>query len=163
MLSLGDRAPKAAPGLGREGPGATASTTGVRSPRVPLAAGSDAAASELTRDCVFSMSVVSRRRVSSICRALDGLGRWRWWQSWEPRPWWWRSACHVPWAVTAWQRHTNPVPHGRAPHHRPGPEHRGLRNLLQGPRLTGFSKLRFEPREPGFPASVLKFSTLLPW
>lgn len=39
----------------------------------------------------------------------------------------------------------------------------GLRNLLQGAQLTDFPKSRFEPREPGFPASVLKFSTLPPW
>ena len=164
MLSLGDRVPKAAPEVGREGPGATASTTGVWSPRVPLAAGSDAAASELTRDCVFSMSVVSRQRVSSICHALDRLGRGLVAElgaetlvveerlpcalgcngaAAPPQP---RS----PWACAPSQA-------------RPGA--RGLRNLLQGTQLTGFSKLRFEPREPVSRVSqesVIKFCTLLP-
>lgn len=67
VLSLGVRAPKAAQGQAGSGPEQRRPQAKPSHQEVP-------AASELTQDCVFSISAVSHRCVSSICRALD----WTW-------------------------------------------------------------------------------------
>ena len=118
------------------------------------------AASELTRDCVFSISAVSRRCVSSVCLALD--------RTWkvalaaelgaknlvaEERPLCARGRNRA--AATRFPR--------ACTRQRPGPEHRGSGACSRAPTL-GFFQIEIRTQGAWFPGqcpSVLHSAALV--